>query len=300
MCSGSRQERCWNSIGFNGPLSAQRIVKITTSELYKLDGLADQFQELVRRAAVAGDVNVVQRWEKLSVELETLAKNKENVKAAIAAYGPGPLVKEQLDEITAKEQMLARERRGLERLKERAFDLPQSVEALRQLFEEKFARLTMSSPELGDLLRNIVPEFYVFLVRLVDGGHLMPRAYIRLDLGGIIPDAKHVAGLPEIFCKEWTLDLFERPPQRERIRQEAVRLEAAGTKQREIASLLEENPKQAVVQRALALDRRMRQLGLESPYIAVTEPPEDYPKLRRHRNGRYSFSPLVGFPRAIS
>jgi len=41
----------------------------------------------------------------------------------------------------------------------------------------------------------------------------------------------------------------------------------------------------------------MRELGLTSPYVLVTEPPEDYPKLRRHRNPKYSFRPREGYVR---
>ena len=58
------------------------------------------------------------------------------------------------------------------------------------LFEEKFRDLAQDSPEFGDLLRQIVPEFHVYLVRLCDGGHLLPRARVRLNLAGIVPDAE--------------------------------------------------------------------------------------------------------------
>ena len=38
--------------------------------------------------------------------------------------------------------------------------------------------------------------------------------------------------------------------------------------------------------------RRMHTLGLTDPYVAVTEPPDDYGKLRRHLHSRYRFEPL--------
>jgi hypothetical protein len=36
--------------------------------------------------------------------------------------------------------------------------------------------------------------------------------------------------------------------------------------------------------KALALDGLMRRRGLASPYVALTGPPDDYPKQRRHLN----------------
>jgi hypothetical protein len=154
----------------------------------------------------------------------------------------------------------------------------------------------MDSPEFGELMRALVPQFHVYLVRLCDGGHLFPRARVELALSGVVPDAKHVPGLGQLLKRELTLDLFE-APQRERIREEAVRLAAQGLRQREIAARLPGKPTQTAVQRALALHETMRELGLETPYVPVLEPPLDYPKLRRHKNPKYRSAPLEGYQR---
>jgi hypothetical protein len=225
-----------------------------------------------------------------------LAQQKENLLAAVAAYGPKPMFEQKLAELEATELDLAKGRRELEGLKARTLSLPESVGQLRQMLVEQFQKLAAASPELGALLRQLVPEFYVYLVRLCDGGHLLPRARVRLALAGAVPDAKHVPGLEGLLGRELTLDLFE-PPQRERIRQEAVLLAAQGLDQREIARRLPGKPTQTAVQRALLLDRRMRERGLETPYISVPEPPQDYPKLRRHRNPKYQFTQLGGYQR---
>jgi len=89
--------------------------------------------------------------------------------------------------------------------------------------------------------------------------------------------------------------LFEHPPEREQIREEAVRLAAQGLTQRQIASQLPDNTPQPVVQLSLALHHKMKELGLESPYILLLEPPDDYPKLRRHKHPKYHFQPLEGY-----
>jgi site-specific DNA recombinase len=55
--------------------------------------------------------------------------------------------------------------------------------------------------------------------------------------------------------------------------------------------MLPETPTQPAVSNALALDRMMRERNLETPYEFVSEPPEDYAKLRRHKNAKYRFEP---------
>jgi len=294
MCCGSRHWNCWNSVGFHGALAAQRLVQAITEETYRLDGFDDQFRNLVQHAR--DDVHLDQRWEKLRRSEEGHVQKKENVVAAIAEYGPRPMFQQKLVELDVTERELARERRELERLGNRTLKLPESVTWLRQMLEKRFQELATDSPEFGDLMRQLVPEFHVYLVRLCDGGHLLPRAKVKLALGGIIPDVAHVSGLGELLTRELTLNLFE-PPQRERIREAAVRLTAQGLDQRQIAQQLPEKATQTAVQRALAMDRKMRQLGLETPYLLVPEPPAGYSKLRRHLNPKYRLQPLDGYER---
>jgi len=298
QCSGSRDWHCWNSIGFNGELAAKRLVSVIADALFSVQGLEAQFATMVRAVTLNGADDMARNLRLLESSEQSLARDKENWAAAIAQYGPRPMFHEKLLEIEAREQALKRDRYNLDKLKGRKLLLPESIEDLRQQLEVKFQRLTIASPEFGDLMRELVPEYHVYLVRLLDGGHLLPRARIKLDLAGSIPDAVHVPGLNDLFSREVTLDLFLKEPQRERIRCEAVRLEAQGLTQRQIAAQLDdEKPKLPVVQEALALDRRMKELGLDSPYVMVSEPPEDYTKLRRHKNPRYGFTPLDGYER---
>lgn len=148
-------------------------------------------------------------------------------------------------------------------------------------------------------MRQLIPEFYVYLVRLCDGSRLQPRARIKLALDGIIPDAAGVPELHGLLTGELTIDLFH-PGQRERIREESVRLSAAGFRQRDIIVEIAERPTQPPIQNALKLQRRMDELGLTSPYVILHEPPADYTKVRRYRNSKYRFEVQEGYePRAL-
>jgi hypothetical protein len=42
----------------------------------------------------------------------------------------------------------------------------------------------------------------------------------------------------------------------------------------------------------------MQELGLDTPDVLLQEPPDDYAKLRRHKNPKYRFEPLGDYERA--
>lgn len=296
-CGGSRDWHCWNSFGFSGALAVQRLVPAITAELYRIQGFENQFAEMVRLAQKDRTGGTAEGWRQLLHDEGALATEKENFNEAIRKFGARSMLLDQLNDIEAREKELVQCRSRLEHLRNKALYLPNSIEELRQQLEENFVRLAIDSPEFGDLMRQLVPDFHVYLVRLADGGHPLPRAKIKLTLAGFVPDAQLVPGLGDLLTRELTLDLFERPPQRERIRDEVVELVAQGVTHRRIAAMLTERPKLPVVQQAINLDRKMQQLGLSSPYLFVSEPPDDYQRLRRHKNPRYSFQPCEGYQR---
>ncbi len=299
MCAQSRRWGCWNSIGFCGQLATTRLVTAITDELYKLNEFESQFSELVKFAHQNHTGDFPDLWNQLRRDEEQLSKQQDNLMSAILQLGDRPLLNEKLLELESREKDLKGQRHKLESRKHSELRLPKDISELRKLLEEEFAGLALDSPEFGTLLQQLVPSFEVYLVRLCDGGHLLPRARITLDLAGHLEDAKSVPEITALLKREITLDLYERPPQRERIREEVVKLASNGLYQRTIArQLTHERPTQPAVQNALILDRMMRDQNLESPYILLTEPPDDYPKLRRHRNSKYQFEPLKGYLRS--
>jgi hypothetical protein len=78
------------------------------------------------------------------------------------------------------------------------------------------------------------------------------------------------------------------------LRTAALPASLKGVTAKAIAAALPERPTATAVQDALALDRAMRDRGLATPYVNVLAPPEDYSKLRRHKNPKYRFIPLEG------
>jgi hypothetical protein len=298
MCSGSREWRCWNSVGYPRRLAVQRVRSALTAELYALEGIDEQFRELVQAAGRDRSGNAAHRWEQLRKAEAALAVQQQNLADTMVAYGPVPFVKDKLREVEATQLQLARERQAQEALGKRTLKVPESAAELRAEVDAAFASLAEGSWEFGELLRKLVPEFHVYLVRLCDGGHPLPRARVRLALDGLVPDARHVAGLSNVLSRTLTPDLFV-PPQRERIRSEAVRLAARGLGPKQIAARITEpdgtHPTATAVQNALKLHAAMAARGLTSPYLVLREPPADYSKLRRHKNPKYRFERRAGY-----
>jgi hypothetical protein len=296
MCSGSREWRCWNSIGFNGESAIAKIVAAITSELYKLDGFDDQFREMVAAATEAGGVALDERRRQLLRDADALKRQEENLTAAILEYGPRPMFTEKLGDLEKEKLRIEAEQKQIERRSRKRLSIPGSVKQLRELTEQQFVGLSRASSDFGELMKNLVPQFDVHLVRLCDGGHLLPRAKVTVSLTGLVPDATSLSDLTKAMMREFTFDLFD-PPQRERIRAEVVGLNAKGVEQRDIAAAIAEKPTQTAVYRALRLEKQMRQLNLTSPYLPVLEPPEDYSKLQRPKNARYRFEMKKGYDR---
>jgi site-specific DNA recombinase len=296
MCSGARHYNCWNSITFNGPEAVKKLVAVITDELCKLDGFKDQFSQLVLAARNGQADGSTERRRQLAAEAQSLQETRENLIAAIGQFGPRPMFAEKIAELDKREKHLAWERQRLESVRAETIELPDSVTDLREVLEEQFRELALGSPEFGDLMRQLVPEFVVYSVRLCDGGHPRARAKVKLNLGGSIADIQRVPELESLLRRGLDLDLFD-PPQRERIRTEAVRLAAEDLTERCIARSLSEKVTQPAVQKALALDRKVKELGLESPYVVLLEPPGDYGRLRRHKHARFKFSMREGYER---
>jgi hypothetical protein len=296
MCCNAREWHCWNSMGVPCDLAATAVMGALNDVLNELEGFDAPFRELItqvhrERVGVSAD-----QWKQLDAEDGTVARGMANLIDAMKQFGPTPEIKAVLDDLKQRQQQLARKRRALENLTKRELQLPSSIAEIRDVYAKKANSLAIESPEFGDLMRQLAPEFHVYLVRLLDGGHPMPRARVKMDLTGCFTDLAFVPGVSPLLSRVVALNLFV-PPQRERIREDAVRLAASGTPQREIASRLSEPTFQTVVQKAIALNGMMKERTLTTPYEILCEPPADYAKLRRHKNARYQFKSMDGYER---
>ncbi|MBL8827521.1 MAG: recombinase family protein [Planctomycetaceae bacterium] len=296
MCSGSHSYSCWNSIHIDGKIATERVLAAINDTLYQLDGFDAQFRSMVKSSVRTASGTNQDQLHEVDSQQQLIDRESANLLKAFKSFGTSPLLENELRELEQRRRELELRRRWLERNQVAPPQLPQSAAELRARYEQAFKALNDDTPEFGTLLQKIVPEFEVHLVRLVDGGHPLPRARLKLDFGGMIADAVRVPGFSSLLTREVTVDLFD-PPQRERIRETATQLRAEGLHLKQIAARIEERPSTTAVQHALALQQAMNDAGTNTPYLPLFEPPQDYGKLRRHKHLRYRFAPMDGYQR---
>src|SRR5262249_24515776 len=155
----------WSSKGFSGALLATKTVEFITSELVSLEGFHEQFADLVQQAGrrVAG--NSAGSWQQLQRDEGQLASERNNLLAAIAAFGARQDIGARLAALDLRAQELVTRRRALERLQSRQLVLPESTTILHEQFREQFERLAIDSHDFGDLLRLLVRQCHVHSVR---------------------------------------------------------------------------------------------------------------------------------------
>jgi len=293
MCNGSRHYQCWNSFGIPADLAAQQIVDAITNELENVEGFDEQLAEMVQLMSSA-IFDAKNELRSIESEESQLQRDQENLKKRLLELGQHEIIIDMIGELEQRENELERRRIRLQYRNRQRPQLPESGKQLREMFRESFHHLALDSFECGDLLRQLVPEFYVYLVQLIDGGKYYSRAKVKISLGGIIRDIDRVPEIQEFLTRELTLDLFT-PPIHERIREEVIKRESQGQYQRQIAADL--GTHQATVQKALRRERMMRERGLTSPYHLITERPDktDNRNFKRSRHDRYHFEQLEGY-----
>jgi hypothetical protein len=154
-----------------------------------------------------------------------------------------------------------------------------------------FQSFIASDPEIGRLMRRLIPDLRCYPVRRCDEGPVKLRAEFTLHLAPLVTANAISPEFDALLRKEMVVDLFD-PPLRVAYREPVVRLRAEGMTEPEVAHQL--GLTITAAQRAMALDRLMKERGLVDPYVPLQEPPADYGKLRRYNHPRYRFEPLEG------
>ena len=156
MCPAAQGGGCWNSVGFSGAVAADRVAAAVAAELARLDGFDAQFRRLVEDGGRAGGADADRGRAGLIRRESDLARQKENLLAAVAAYGPKPMLADKLAEVERAAADLARLRREADRDRGRPPDLPGSAAGLRARFEAAVAGLAADPPEFGAVLNWVV------------------------------------------------------------------------------------------------------------------------------------------------
>ncbi len=291
MCSGAREYKCWNSVSVDGPLAAQKISETILSHVEKLDDFDAAFLELIREEGRKLDLVKVTRLQELNTLIDQRQREIQNLLKFIRSGVESVSIGADLRKLESELAGYRSEKDELEDSQDDSLTIP-SVEEIRIMAWQELQNLDRESFEFAGLMRKIVKDLHVFPYRLCDGKDFVLRATMRLQLANLLPEKRLQEAMRQPLERIVTVDLFA-PPERVAYRERVLALRKEKT---ERATAGELGITITASQRAAALDRLMRQLGLADPYVRLCEPPMDYPKMRRHCNPRYHFSPIPGYP----
>jgi DNA invertase Pin-like site-specific DNA recombinase len=288
MCSGAREYKCWNAITVDGPLAACKLSKAVFDRIVDLPDFDAEFTDILREQWQRLNDQSRTRLREVSRQVERMDREVANLVRAVRNSGGSPSLLQELQRLEEERSSLLVERDAAERTPRPTMDLP-SMDEIKRLAHESFEGLSAESPEFGRKMKRLIPRIVVFPYRLIDGGQIVLRARFRLDLSFYACGLDHSGGVFSPLRGELLVDLFN-PPQRARYRDQVALLRADGLTERRAAEQL--GITTTAAQRASVLSRLMRDRSLTDPYVQVSEPPEDFTKLRRHKHKRYVFEPL--------
>ena len=293
MCSGVRDYTCWNAATFDGAEAARRLAEAVLSVAESLPDFDEAFRAKVEAEAGARRSARAGASARLVREAEAAGHELSNLLDAVARMGYSPALESRLTEAEARKARRDSELADLRRQPDEVPPLPPVAE-LKQRAREAVGRIAFDDPEFGRLMHRLVPKVEVFPYRPLDGGAVVLRAELTVNLAPLLGDAGGPLG--GLIVRTVTVDLFD-PPQRLAHRERVLALRGQGMTDRAAAQELGLTP--TAVHRAMALHGRMQEVGAVDPYRRLVGPPDGDSKFRRHEHPRYRFQPLDGAPGSI-
>jgi DNA invertase Pin-like site-specific DNA recombinase len=290
MCSGVREYRCWDAATFDGADAGRRLAKAILALAEALPDFDEAFRARVEAGTRARRSAREEALGRLNREAEAAERELCNLVDAVARIGFSAALQARLSEAEARKSHLEFERADLLRHPDEAPPLPPIAE-LKRLARESVGRLAFDDPEFARLMHRLVPRLAVYPYRPIDGGAVVLRAELTVNLAPLLGDAGDVLG--GLIVHTTTVDLFD-PPQRIAYRERVIELRGQGLTERAVAKRL--GLTVTAAQRAMALHRQMQAAGVTDPYRRLLTPPDDDGKVRRHKHPRYRFQPFDGSP----
>ena len=295
MCNGARDYSCWNGM----TIDAAQVADAVAAEIRQLvrglpsfdEAWAAEYESQRAQLQASQDSEMGRVVKKLADEESSL----ENLLEALASLGSSPSVLKKVKSCETNVQLL---KDRLFKLKEAGDqnEAPPSLEEIAAVSDESFKDLAVDNEEVGRLMKSVVAEFFVLPYQLADGGHIQPRVSFKVSLASLVEHSDL-----ELLQFERVVDLAKKP-KRLRYLNDVVKLVDAGHKHEEVAEQL--GIFKTEVGNAMRLCRRMAELGVDDPWVEVTQAEQVFGYFKRVRNPVFRFDPLDGFestrhPKAI-
>jgi site-specific DNA recombinase len=295
-CSGERQYKCWVTATFDGNEARKLICEAILKHAAQIEGFGPLVCQTVREESVRCLAERDRHGQELRRELAQRQKEAENLLAAIRAGGS--VVELLVTELTRLQDAISSIKRQVaetERQPKPTVSLP-TVETLRVMLAAAMEKVLAKPTQIQEQLNRLVPSIVVHPVMPIDGGNVVIRATVTLNLAALITPGDDLAERLPALQRVITVNLFK-PPQRIEILPKVMKAlaENPGAMQKWVAVNVTKTSA-TVVQRAVVLSEKMELAGLTDPYVAVTDPEWMTGKNKKHTRQRFRFEPLPGFP----
>ena len=286
MCNGSREYSCFNAM----TVDAARVAGAVASDISDLVRSLPSFDEVwaeeyeAQRRELLNTQNA--ELKRVKAELAKETRTIANCIDALAELGSSPSVLDKLRPAESKVQLLQDRIYHLEQASSESVALP-SFEEIATVSEKTFENLAVEDQEFGRMMRSVVKEFFVLPYRLADGGHVQPKIVYCASLAPLVdhPDL-------ELMQFDRVVDLTDNP-RRAQILGEVVEMVTSGAKHADVAAEL--GVFKTEVGYAMRLHRAMKRLGVDAPWVPVTNVDQVVDYFKRVSNSQFDFKPLEGF-----
>ena len=286
MCNGAREYSCWNSM----TVDAAEVANAVAGDIRDLVRSLPSFDEDWAAEYEAQRLGMQQaqnaELKRVKADLAKDEKSLANLISALAELGSSPSVVEKIRSGEAKVQLLRDRVYQLEQASSESVVLP-SLEEIIAVADKSFENIAVADQGFGRMMKSVVTEFFVLPYRLADGGHVQPKILYRACLAPLV---KH-SDL-ELLQFDRLLDLTKNP-KRVRFLDAVVEMVSAGAKHAEIAAELDIFKTEVAY--AMQLHRSMAELGVDTPWVPVTDSDQVIDYFKRVRNPQFDFKPLDGF-----
>lgn len=294
VCSGSQQYLCWNSLVLIQELCVGKLSECVLQEVRAIPNFDRLLSEAVSAAVLAEPDDRQRRKSEFERQLRAAEKSLANILAAIESGVSHELFRGRAEELGTQIKALRYEIGLIDRTPAIVQPIPTQDEVV-ALLEANFAKVLTEDQDAVRLLRVLIPSMHVLPYRCCDERGVEGRIHLTINLAPLLGTASHLPDLEPVISKQLIVDIFDLP-QKVKHLADSVAQRALGKTEREIATEL--GITQPAVQHAFKLHRRMLELGISDPYYLLHDVPTSGKcKFQRHRNPRYRFDPLEGFPK---
>ena len=288
-CQGALTYQCWLGVACSGPRIVERVCEAVLAEVDALPEFDAIFLDQIReKSRLLHDQNLQSLADLNRLERD-LTKQMENLIDHFTQGVVSPAIQEKFSRLEAERDQVRAQRESV-RKRPAAVTDPPTMAQIKTKVAEAFANMARTSPEFNRLMHVLVPKLEVVPYLLCGKGEPVARLHFTLEAASLYADFDGLAHLGGPLRKELIVDLFN-PPQRVAYREEVMRLRAAGFTKMAIAERT--GITHTAVQAAVSFDASLKKAGLTDPYVRISELPDHFIKMCRHRHPRYNFNPLV-------